>query len=216
VTIDHGPGEVRCEQRVMNDMVRLRYRSVDADHAIVILTGNTSRPGIVDSFCVHHAGRSVDVWKLDTRFSPKRWSDDVADWGARIAQTTRLPLFMVGSARSAADIYRALDISDVFVGAVLIVDASPPELPDPLDPSLLQNAKPVAVVLAESDIDSWPEVAKAAAAANGPVEWHTLRDDVHGLTLSRPQACSDVVLDWCLRQLSNHLNPSTSRSFGRD
>jgi pimeloyl-ACP methyl ester carboxylesterase len=79
--------------------------------------------------------------------------------------------------------------------------------PDPLDPSMRQNAKPVAFVLGESDIDSWPEIAKAAAA-NGPVECHTLHDDVHGLMLSRPEACSDVVLDWCLRQLSNHLNPT--------
>jgi hypothetical protein len=124
VTIDYSPGAVGREQRVTNEMVRSRYRSVDADHAIVVLTGNTSRPGIVDSFCVHHAGRGVDVWKLDTRFSPNGWSDDVADWGARIAQTTRLPLFMVGSARSAADVYRALDISDVFVGAVVILDAT--------------------------------------------------------------------------------------------
>jgi pimeloyl-ACP methyl ester carboxylesterase len=208
VTIDYSPGAVGREQRVTNEMVRSRYRSVDADHAIVVLTGNTSRPGIVDSFCVHHAGRGVDVWKLDTRFSPNGWSDDVADWGARIAQTTRLPLFMVGSARSAADVYRALDISDVFVGAVVIVDASPPVLPNPLDPSLRQNAKPVAFVLGESDIDSWPEVARAAAAANGPVEWHTLRDDVDGLMPSRPDACSDVVLEWCLRQLSNHFNPT--------
>jgi hypothetical protein len=26
--------------------------------------------------------------------------------------------------------------------------------------------------------------------------------------LSHPEACSDIVLEWCLRQLSNHLNPA--------
>jgi len=53
-------------------------------------------------------------------------------------------------------------------------------------------------------MDSWPEVAKVAAAAAGPVEMHTLP----GLTLSYPGACSDIVLEWCQRQLSNHLNPA--------
>jgi pimeloyl-ACP methyl ester carboxylesterase len=114
---------------------------------------------------------------------------------------------MVGSTRRAADIYRALHVSDVFFGAVLIGDAIPPVLPEPLDPSLRHNTKPVLFILGETDMDSWPEVAKAAAATAGPVELHTLSDDVHGLMLSHPEACSDVVLEWCLRQLSNHLNP---------
>jgi pimeloyl-ACP methyl ester carboxylesterase len=168
------------------------YPGVDADHAIVVHSGNASRPGILDSFCAHHAGRGVDVWKLDARF------------GAHVAKTTRLPVFLVGSTRSAADIYRALHISDVFLGAVLIGDAGPPVLPDPLDPPLRQNTKPVFFILGQQDMDSWPEVAKAAAAAAGPVEMHTLP----GLMLSHAAACSDVVLEWCLRQLSNHLNPA--------
>jgi pimeloyl-ACP methyl ester carboxylesterase len=73
---------------------------------------------------------------------------------------------------------------------------------------LRHNTKPVFFILGEKDIDSWPAVAKAAAAAAGPVELHTLPDDVNGLMLSHPEACSDVVLEWCLRQLSNHLNPT--------
>jgi pimeloyl-ACP methyl ester carboxylesterase len=206
VTVDHIPGDVRCEQHVMNQMLGSRYPGVDADHAIVVHSGNDSRPGILDAFCAHHAGRGVDMWKLDARFGPEGWAEGVAAWGAYVAQATRLPVFMVGSTRSAADIYRALQISDAFVGAVLIGDAIPPVLPEPLDPSLRHNTKPVLFILGETDIDSWPEVAKAAAAAAGPVELHTLPDDVHGLMLSHPEACSDVVLEWCLRQLSNHLN----------
>jgi pimeloyl-ACP methyl ester carboxylesterase len=192
----------------MHQMLGSRYRGVDADHAIVVHPEIASRPDIVDSFCAHHADRGVDIWKLDARFSPEGWTEDVAAWGAHVAQTTGLPVFMVGSIRRAADIYRALHASDVFVGAVLIGDARPPVLPEPLDPSLRHNTKPVFFILGEKDIDSWPEVAKAAAAAAGPVELHTLPDNVDGPMLSHPEACSDVVLEWCLRQLSNHLNPT--------
>jgi pimeloyl-ACP methyl ester carboxylesterase len=208
MTVDHLPGDVHREQHVMNQMLGSHYPGVDADHAIVVHSGNSSRPDILDSFCAHHAGRGVDVWKLDTRFSPEGWAEDMAASGAHVAQTTRLPVFVVGSTRSAADIYRALTVSDVFFGAVLIGTAGPPVLPELLDPSLRRNAKPVLFILGEKDIDSWPEVAKAAAAAAGPVELHTLPADVNGLMLSHPKAGSDVVLEWCLRQLSNHLNPT--------
>ena len=188
----------------MHQMVGSRHPGVEADHAIVVYSGSASRPGILDTFCAHHAERGVDVWKLDACFSPEGWTEDVAAWGAHVAQTTRLPVFVVGSTRRAADLYRALHVSDVFFGAVLIGDAGPPALPGHLDPSLRQNTKPVFYILGETDIDSWPEVAKAAAAAAGPVEMHTLP----GLMLSYPEACSDIVLEWCQRQLSNHLNPA--------
>jgi pimeloyl-ACP methyl ester carboxylesterase len=208
MTLEYLSADVRCEQHVKNQMLGSRYPGVDADHAIVVQSGNASRPGSLDSFCADHAGRGVDVWKPDARFRPEGWAEDVAAWGAHVAQTTRLPVFAVGSTRSAADMYRALQVSDAIFGAVLIGDASPPVLPEPLDPSLRQNTKPVLFILGETDIDSWPEVAKAAAAAAGSVELHTLPDDVNGLMLSHPEACSDVVLERCLRQLSNHLNPT--------
>jgi pimeloyl-ACP methyl ester carboxylesterase len=204
VTVDHLPGDVRCEQHVMNQMLATRHPGVDADHAIVLHPGNTSRPGILDSFCAHHVDRGVDIWKLNGHFSPEGWAEGLAAWGAHIAQTTSLPVFLVGSTRRATDIYRALHVSDVFSGAVLIGDAGPLVLPEPPDPSLRHTTMPVFFILGETDMDSWPEVAKAAAAASGPVEMHTLP----GLMLSYPQACSDIVLEWCQRQLSNHLNPA--------
>jgi pimeloyl-ACP methyl ester carboxylesterase len=186
----------------MHQTLGSRHPGVDADHAIVVYSGSASRPGILDTFCAHHADRGVDVWKLGACFSPEGWTEDVAAWGAHIAQTTRLPVFVVGSTGSAADIYRALQVADVFCGAVLIGDAIPPVLPESLAPSLRQNTKPVFFILGETDMDSWPEVANAAAAAAGPVEMHTLP----GLMLSYPETCSDIVLEWCQRQLSNHLN----------
>jgi pimeloyl-ACP methyl ester carboxylesterase len=208
VTVEHIPSDVRCEQHVENQMLGSRYPGVDADHAIVVHSGSASRPRILDTFCAHHADRGVDVWKLDACFSPEGWTEDVAAWGAHVAQTTRLPVFLVGSTRRVADIYRALHVSDVLFGAVLIGDTGPPVLPEPLDPSLWHNTKPVFVILGDKDIDSWPEVAKTAAAGAGPVELHTLPDDVNGPMLSHPEACSDIVLEWCQRQLSNHLNPA--------
>jgi pimeloyl-ACP methyl ester carboxylesterase len=208
VTVVHLPADVHGHEPVVNQNSSRRYRSADADHAIVVGSGNASRPGILDSFCAHHASRGVDTWKLDARFSPEGRAEGVAAWGAHVAQTTRLPVFLVGSTGGAADIYRALQVSDAFVGAVLIGDASPPVLPEPPDPSLRQHTKPVFFILGEKDMDSWPEVAKAAAAVAGPVEMHTLPDDVGRLMPSHPEACSDVVLEWCLRHLSNHLNPT--------
>ncbi len=208
MTVDHLSGDVRCEQHVKNQMLGSLYPGVDADHAIVVHSGNAFRPGILDAFCAHHADRGVDVWKLDDRFSPEASAEGVAACGVHVAQTTRLPVFMVGSTRSTSDNYRELHVSEAIFGAVLIGDAIPPVSPEPLDPSLRHNTKPVLFILGEKDIDSWPGVAKAAAAAAGPVELHTVPDDVRGLMLSHPEACSDVVLEWCLRQLSNHLNPA--------
>jgi pimeloyl-ACP methyl ester carboxylesterase len=208
MTLEYLPTDVRCEEHVMNQMLGSRYPGVDADHAIVVHSGNAPDPGILDSFCAHHADRSVDVWKLDGHFSAEGRAEGVAAWGAHVAQTTSLPVFLFGSTRSAADIYRALHVSDVFFGAVLFGDAILPVLPEQLDPSLSQNTKPVFFILGREDMDSWPEVAKAAAAAAGPVELHTLPADVNGPMLSHPEACSDVVLEWCQRQLSNHLNPA--------
>jgi pimeloyl-ACP methyl ester carboxylesterase len=207
VTLEHLPADVHRHEPVVNQDPSSRYRDAHPDHAIVVHSGIARRRGVLDNFCAHHAERGVDVWKLDA-FSPEGWAEGLVAFGMQIAQTTRLPVFMVGSTRSAADIYRALQVSDVFVGAVLIGDASPPALDEPLEASLEQNTKPVLFILGENDMDSWPEVAKAAAAAAGPVELHTLPDDINQLMLSHPQACSDVVLEWCLRQLSNHLNPT--------
>jgi hypothetical protein len=147
VTVDHLPGDARCEQHVMHQMLGSRHPGVAADHAIVVYSGSASRPGILDTFCAHHADRGVDVWKLDACFSPEGWTEDVAARGAHVAQTTRLPVFVVGSTRNAADIYCALQISDAFVGAVLIGDAIPPVLPESLNPSLRHNTKPVFFIL---------------------------------------------------------------------
>jgi hypothetical protein len=207
VTADHLPGDVHRHEEIVNQNLSRRYRGANPDHAIVVHPGIASRPDIVDSFCARHADRDVDVWKLDARFSPEGWAEGLAAVGTHVAQSTRLPVFVVGASPNAAVIHRALEMSDGFVGAVLIGNAYPPVLSEQLDPSLRQNTKPVFCVIGETDTTSGLAEARSAAAT-GPVEWHTEPHDVNQLMLSHAAACSDVVLEWCLRQLSNHLNPT--------
>ena len=125
--------------------------------------------------------------------------------GTHVAQSMRLPVFIVGSSRNAAVIYRALEMSESSFGAVLIGDAYPPALSERLAQSLGPNTKPVFCIVGEADAKSG--LAESRAAAAGPVEMHTYPHGVNRLLLSHAAACSDVVLEWCLRQLSNHLNP---------
>jgi pimeloyl-ACP methyl ester carboxylesterase len=188
------------------DYVRgCRYAGVDADHAIVVHTGITSNPAALDRFCAHHADRGVDVWTPDERFRFDGSAEGLVALGTDVAETSSLPVFLVGSALSATAIYRTLQVSDVFFGAVLISDVSPPVSPESLDPSLRQNTKPVLWIIGGTDVTSG-----SAAARPGvdPVEVQRHPDAVDRLMLSHPEACSDAVLEWCLRQLSNHHNPT--------
>jgi hypothetical protein len=191
---------------VTADYVRgARHTGVEADHAIVVHPGITSPPSILDTFCAHHANRGVDVWELDARFSPDGCAEGLVALGAHVAETTRLPVFIVGSSRNAAVIYRALETSDGLFGAILIGNASPPLLSEQLAQSLGPNMKPVLCVIGDAGARSGLTAARAGA---GPVEVQTHPDDVNRLMLTNPAAFSDAVLEWCLRQLSNHLNPT--------
>jgi hypothetical protein len=191
---------------VTADYVRgARHTGVEPDHAIVVHPGIASQPGILDSFCVHHADRGVDVWTPDDQFSREGSADGLVALGAHVAETTRLPVFIVGSVRSAGVIYRALETSDGLFGAVLIGNARPPVLSEQLAQSLGPNTKPVLYVIGDAGARSGLTAARAGA---GPVEVQTHPDDVNRLMLTNPAAFSDAVLEWCLRQLSNHFNPT--------
>ncbi|MDT5009178.1 MAG: hypothetical protein QOH57_795 [Mycobacterium sp.] len=185
------------------DYVRgCRYAGVDADHTIVVHPGIASHPDVLDAFCAHHADRGVDVWTPDDRFSFEGSAEGLVALGAHVAETSSLPVFLVGPALNATAAFRTLQVSDVFFGAVLIGDASPPVSPDSLDPSLRQKTKPVLWIVGEAGATSG---LAAALAGVGPVELQTHPGDV---TRPIPMTCSDAVLGWCLRQLSNHLNPT--------
>jgi alpha-beta hydrolase superfamily lysophospholipase len=150
---------------VTADYVRgARHTGVEADHAIVVHSGITSPPSILDTFCAHHANRGVDVWELDARLSPERWVEGVADMGTHIAQSARLPVFIVGSSRNAAVICRALQTSDGLFGAVLIGNASPPLLSEQLAQSLGPNTKPVLCVIGDAGATSGLTAAQPALA----------------------------------------------------
>jgi hypothetical protein len=164
-----------------------------------------SHPAVLDDFCAHHADRGVDVWTPEDRFSREGRAEGLVTLGAHVAETTRLPVFLVGSSLNATAIYRTLQVSDVFFGAVLIGDASPPVLPKSLDPSLGQNTKPVLWIIAGTDATSGLTAARAGV---GPVEVQMHPHDVNRPIPMNAAACSDAVLEWCLRQLSNHLNPT--------
>jgi hypothetical protein len=188
------------------DYVRgCRYAGVDADHAIVVHPGIAAHPAVLDDFCAHHADRGVDVWTPDDRFSFEGSAEGLVALGTHVAETTSLPVFLVGSSLSATAIYRTLQVSDVFFGAVLMGDASPPVSPESLDPSLRQNTKPVLWIVGGADATSG---LTAALAGVGPVEVQTHPDDFSRPMPMNAAACSDAVLEWCLRQLSNHLNPT--------
>jgi hypothetical protein len=145
------------------------------------------------------------VWTPHDRFGREGRDEGLVALGAHVAESTRLPMFLVGSSLSAAAIYRTLQVSDVFVGAVLIGDASPPVLAEPLDSSLRQNTKPVLWIIGGTDATSGLSATRPGV---GPVEVQRHPDTVNRLMLSHPEGCSDAVLEWCLRQLSNHLNPT--------
>jgi hypothetical protein len=72
---------------------------------------------------------------------------------------------------------------------------------------LQQNTKPVFCVIGGTDTTFGLTEARSAAAT-GPVEWRIEPHDVNQLMLSHAAACSDVVLEWCVRELGNHLNPT--------
>jgi hypothetical protein len=173
---------------VTADYVRgCRYAGVDADHAIVVHPGIAAHPAVLDDFCAHHADRGV-VWTPDDRFSFEGSAEGLVALGTHVAEATSLPVFF-----------------DVFFGAVLMGDASSPVSPESLDASLRQNTKPVLWIVGGADATSG---LTAALAGVGPVEVQTHPDDVNRPMPMNAAACSDAVLEWCLRQLSSHLNPT--------
>jgi hypothetical protein len=131
--------------------------------------------------------------------------------GHHITESSAQPVFVHGSSNAAAMTYRALQASDVFNGAILIVDAiaardlirSPAQGGVIAAIPLPQNTKPILYVVAEGDHAVAETVLRATG---GPVEVHVEPDGID--QVMRAPAHSDIVLEWCVRQLSSHLNPA--------
>ena len=82
-----------------------------------------------------------------------------------------------------------------------------PEVP------LSQNKKAILYTVGERDTTFGPELARMVAdATSGPVELHIHPDGKHQLMLSHTAAYSEIVLQWCIRHLSNHIDRAKQRA----
>jgi hypothetical protein len=189
---------------------------IDADHAL-LAHRVIADPAVANDFWARHATRGVDVWRLAEPASEGLDGTTNASVaiGHHIAESSTLPLFLHGSSRAAAVTYRALQASDVLNGAILVIDAtaardltrSPANGGVVAAIPLAQNTKPILYVVTEADQAVADTVAETVLrATGGPVEVHL--EPVGIDQVMRGRAHSDIVLEWCLRQLSNHLIPA--------
>jgi hypothetical protein len=220
----------------LNRTLGQRYAGADADHVIVIHPGTASQGGVPEGFYAHHAVRGVEVWSVNPpaqrRISLQRCSDGAIAMGELAARSTGLPVFIMGTARGTTVAYRALHDSDVFWGAVLIGDfhrSEPPgargqqstnqprgyPISDPRAPQARHGAAgavapgiaPMLCVVGGQGTNlpaTVPNVIGDPSTDHAEVYRHP-----HRLSqlMRAPAELSEVVLDWCVRQLSNHLNP---------
>jgi hypothetical protein len=217
------PGTADIAAPIAESEVRLgRYLSVqhyaglDADHALLVHQA-IDRPAFTDGFCARHAARGVDVWRMSEAVGDDLHGtiNESVAVGHHIAESTALPVFIHGASHAAAMTYRALQASIVFSGAVLVIDAvaAGDLMRGPADGGitaaipLRHNTKPILYVVAEADGAVAHAIAETVVSeTGGPVEAHV--EPVGIDQMMRAPAHSDIVLEWCLRQLSNHLTPA--------
>jgi hypothetical protein len=196
-----------------------RHTGVAADHALLVHQAIASLAAATDNFCGQHAARGVDVWKVPEPAGevPHGSINGSVAIGHHIAASSALPVFVHGSSATAAMTYRALQASNVFDGAILVIDAasardltrSPAQGGVIAAIPLPQNTKPILYVVAEADQAVADTVAESVLrATGGPVEVHREPVGIDRVMRDHWPAHSDIVLEWCLRQLSNHLTPA--------
>jgi hypothetical protein len=196
-----------------------RHAGVGADHALLVHQPVTAPAGATDGFCARHAARAVDVWRIPepTAAGLPGTIDGSVAVAHHIAQSSALPVFLHGSSLAAPMTYRALQASSFFSGAVLVIDAlaardltlSPAHGGVAAVVPLRHNTKPILYIVAEVERAVADTVAEEVlCATGGPVEVH--REPIHMDQVMRDQwpAHSDIVLEWSVRQLSNHLIPA--------
>lgn len=226
---------IRGEQPVANETRSYRYPGMDADHAIVIHPGVASQADAHESFCGYHASRGVDVWSIGVRpergSCPEQWVDASIALGEYVAQSTGLPVFMIGASPGAALADHALWASDVFWGAVqmgaitrdsasvsrrqhtkngsvsyrlydALAMAAPLENPVV---SVALDTVPILYIVGENDMTLTRRAGHAIGSAAGDHAEIYVHPDPNQLMWSA--TFSDIVRGWCLRQLNNHLNP---------
>jgi hypothetical protein len=185
--------------------ISLHYAASDPDHALVVVPGEATDRVALDVFCTHHAGHGVDVWLIDVVGDGRTqaWTEAIQAAGQHVAETVGLPAFVHGSGSRTPATQAAVNSSELFDGAVLLLDsAAPAQVTLPAS----HNAPPILYVVAGWDTDTNWQLTQAVAAATAlPVELDITPTDLDHLLANDYTAHSDTVLDWCLREVSNHL-----------
>jgi hypothetical protein len=193
----HQLSDLGPEKYAVDGVVGHRYRGRYADHALVIQQEANYGRDIVHRFCAHHASRGAEVWVIDGPSNYASGTDQQAPnpvaLGNFVARTTELPVFVLRSNEGAGYIVHALHGFDVFWGAILV--------DRPLSSTRTAITEPILSVMAESD----PGVG-VGDGVGAIEEVRVVLDDARQPVLSHP-LFSDIILEWCIRQLSNHFNP---------
>jgi hypothetical protein len=227
---------VRRETQAVGEWISVRYRGAEADYVVVVDPGIAAGSSVIEGFCARLAADAADVWRIDTPPNNGRGLFDSVEaaiaLGTDAGQITELPVFLLGFGTGAAVAYHALHTSNVFWGAVLVDDLSAAfTRSDPAHPRhngsgdlwvyhvlyyaaqlelcgarVGHAAEPMLCVIAEHDRTLACKKAKAiiSATASRP-EMYLYPGDLNDLITS--DAGSNMVREWCLRQLSNHFNP---------
>jgi hypothetical protein len=183
----------------------VHYAASDPDHALVVVPGPDTDRVALDLFCTHHAARAVDVRLIDAvaADTADSWTEATLAAGHHIAETVGLPTFVHGSGSRAAAAQTAVKSSELFDGAMLLIDsaaAGKVSLP------ASHTSPPILYVVAGSDTDTSAQLSHAVAAARAlPVELDISPTDLDYMLATDYASHSDTVLDWCLREISNHL-----------
>jgi hypothetical protein len=227
---------VRPQTHTVGEMTATRYRVEDADYAVVIHPGAAAGSSVMERFCASHAARAVDVWCVDPSSNgrPEFIDSPTASitLGTHAVHITGLPLFLFGFGTGAAVAYHALHASDAFWGAVLADDLPAADATlagrrqqqeglanfwvdrvlsrttqyHPPVGRVTHNLAPMFCAITEDD----PALAcrKANAIISLTVGHAQIyRHPADMVDLMASGFGGDIMHEWCLTQLSNHLNP---------
>jgi hypothetical protein len=224
------------QTHTVGEMTATRYRVEDADYAVVIHPGAAAGSSVVEGFCASHAARAVDVWCVDPSSNSRSEFIDSPTasitLGTHAAHITGLPLFLFGFGTGAAVAYHALHASDAFWGAVLADDLPAADATlagrgqrqegvanfwvERVLSHTRQHRPPVGRVTHELAqmfcVITEADQALACTKANSIISLtvghaQIYRHPADMVNLMASGFGGDIMHEWCLAQLGNHLNP---------
>ena len=219
---------IRRERVVLDRLVSYRYRSPDADHALIVQPGPAIDDRLNELFCAHHAARGVDVWAMAATpyrcFIPDRVANSIT-LGHHISHQIGLPVFMMGTGLGAASAHRAAHATDVFWGGLLVGSGHDIAYP------ITEQDKAASESLRDNTARLTKQRRVQAMGGASPILWIVGQNETFGRTadntegrapshievyrhggdvnelLGSPAALSDITPNWSLRQFGNHFNP---------